>query len=239
MNFKNKKFYIIEDGVNFRSTPDTSIQPIRKFKHGEEVTVVEEPWVLVECGGQRGWVRADYLIEVSLSTGDAPRESIAEQDQLPKFVPFQPNLADSPNTKFIRKSISYEFKFEGDPEFKKTPLQCTEYVQFRVKQKLGITIKWPPDRPRDGKYWADIFARNKLYETLIDPAQNCAMSFTEGFKTPVMQRTGHVAFVEEVSSNSSIRISEANWDNRGSYQERILTEEEWRNYWRGKFVDFS
>lgn len=151
----------------------------------------------------------------------------------------QINPALGETTKLLRKFINYEFKFLNEPNFDKTQLQCTEYAHFRVKQKLGIIIKWPSDRPRDGKYWAGIFARNNLYKVSENPAQNCTMSFTDGFKTPLMQQTGHVAFVEEVFPDNSIRISEANWDNKGSYKERTLTEEEWRNHWKGKFVNFS
>jgi len=148
------------------------------------------------------------------------------------------NPANSETTKRIRKFINYEFKFSDDPNFEKIYLQCTEYVQFRVKQKLGITIEWPSDRPRHGKYWVVILTYNNICKEVKVPISDCIMSFTDGFKHPVMQQTGHIAFVEEVYPDNSIKISEANWDNKGSYKERNLSLKEWRDYWKGKFAYF-
>lgn len=149
------------------------------------------------------------------------------------------NPASSEVTKRIRKFINYEFKFLNEPNFDKTQLQCTEYAHFRVRQKLGVIIQWPSTRPRNGKDWPDRLLQSNFCRVLDNPVQNCTMSFTDGFKTPVMQQTGHVAFVEGVFPDGRISISEANWDNKGSYQERELTEDEWRNRWGGKFIDFS
>ena len=148
------------------------------------------------------------------------------------------NPASSESTRRLRKFINYEFKFLNEPNFDKTHLQCTEYAHFRVKQKLGITIQWPSTRPRNGKDWPDRLSQSNFCRVLDDPVQNCTMSFTNGFKAPIMQQTGHVAFVEEIFPDGRIRISEANWDNKGSYKERELTEYEWRNIWGGKFIDF-
>ena len=65
------------------------------------------------------------------------------------------------------------------------------------------------------------------------------MSFTMGISSN--QKTneiGHVAFVEEVYPDGSIRISEANWPRNGIYNERVLTVAEWKDKYKGRFVEF-
>jgi surface antigen len=39
---------------------------------------------------------------------------------------------------------------------------------------------------------------------------------------------GHVAFVEAVFPDASLQISEANWPDRGIYNERVMVREEWK-----------
>lgn len=185
------------------------------------------------------------LTQESVKTEELPAQKVKNEEELEGEQIMNllkqggTNPASSEVTKRLRKFINYEFKFLNEPNFDKTQLQCTEYAHFRVKQKLGATIQWPPTRLRNGKDWPDRLSQSSFCRVLDDPAQNCTISFTDGFKTPVMQQTGHVAFVEEVFQDGRIRISEANWDNKGSYQERELTKDEWRNRWGGKFIDFS
>ena len=184
-------------------------------------------------------------IQESVKTKELPVQTMKSEEELEGerimslLTQGQTNPALGEATKRLRKFIDYEFKFLNEPNFDKTQLQCTEYAHFRVKQKLGVTIQWPSTRPRNGKDWPDRLLQSNFCRVLDNPVQNCTMSFTDGFKTPVMQQTGHVAFVEEIFPDGRIRISEANWDNKGSYKERELTEDEWRNRWGGKFIDFS
>lgn len=187
----------------------------------------------------------ELLTQESVKTEELPAQKVKSEEELEGEQIMNllkqggTNPASSEVTKRLRKFINYEFKFLNEPNFDKTQLQCTEYAHFRVKQKLGATIQWPPTRPRNGKDWPDRLSQSNFCRVLDDPVQNCTMSFTDGFKTPVTQQAGHVAFVEEICPDGKIRISEANWDNKGSYQERKLTEDEWRNKWGGKFIDFS
>ncbi len=188
---------------------------------------------------------AEPLTQEVVKTEESPAQKVKSEEELEGEQIMNllkqggTNPASSQVTKRLRKFINYEFKFLNEPNFDKTQLQCTEYAHFRVRQKLGVTIQWPPTRPRNGKDWPDRLSQSNFCRVLNNPVQNCTMSFSDGFKTHVMQQTGHVAFVEEVSTDGRIRISEANWDNKGSYQERELTEDEWRNRWGGKFIDFS
>ena len=153
-----------------------------------------------------------------------------DPNEIPIFVIGVANLANDPNVIKLRKIINDEF---GGSK-KGLYLQCTEYVQYRVCRN-GIVIKWPTDRPRDGGKWAEIFERNKLYKILEEPKAGCAASFTAGTGDP----TGHVAFIEQVSGDQAIKVSEANWPPPGKYNERIIKKIDWQNKYKCRFIDFS
>lgn len=145
-------------------------------------------------------------------------------------------LPNSLIVKKLREIIGDEFKLGASGDC----LNCTEYVQFKIKQKLGTDIKWPPDRPRNGGKWAEIFQKHGLYKILDTPKIWCAVSFTDGISSnPNINAIGHVAFVEKVNDDGSIEISEANWPNQGKYNERRLEKWQWQNKYKCRFIDFS
>ena len=226
---KDQKVYTKESDVNFRK-PSGASDGVEKMKLGQELIVVDGPWFRVTKDGQQGWVHGDYLTEV------VPVSLSPDRSALPQFVMGQPNMAGDGNTIEVRKVINDEFGLgkSGDP------LNCTEYAQYRVKIKTGVEIKWPADRPRHGGKWAEIFERNNLYKVINEPVLNCAVSFTDvrrrdGTKT----EEGHIAFVEEVLPDGSVRISEANWPHDGIYNERSISKADWQNKYKARFIDFS
>jgi len=172
-------------------------------------------------------------IKLPKPTTDEVKETTIEVvEQILQFVKGTAYLVDNPNVKKLRELIGDEFGLGKSCDY----LNCTEYVQFRVKQKLDIDIKWPQDRPRHGGLWASIFEKNNLYKILEEPQINCAASFASPtFNVPY----GHVAFVEEVMPDGSIKVSEANWPKNGIYNERTIGKEKWQNTYGAKFIDFS
>jgi len=164
---------------------------------------------------------------------------VIKSDQIESlvFIPKIPLRASDLNIIKLREIINDEF---GGHK-KKWDLQCTEYVCYKIKQ-MGVTINWPSDRPRHGGRWADIFERNKLYKITDDsPKIGFAMSFADSKFNPPY---GHVAFVENIFNDGSIKISEANWPPirkvpEGEYSERILPKAKWQNQYGGRFIDFS
>lgn len=62
------------------------------------------------------------------------------------------------------------------------------------------------------------------------------MSFTAGLGNP---NIGHVAFIEKVCEDGLIKVSEANWPPPGKYFERKLSKKEWKDKYKGKFIDFT
>lgn len=230
---KDQKIYAKENDVNFRK-PSEAIDGVQKMKMGQELVFVDGPWLRVTKDGQQGWVHADFVSEANPS----PTLTIS---QVPQFAVGKPNLFGDAMTTEVRKLISDEFGGDRD----KDHLNCTEYVQYRVKTKLGINIAWPVKSGRNGGGWWKIFQNASQYKIPTDPKAGCAMCFTTGIsQNSATNAVGHVAFVEEVLLDGSIKISEANWPPQGQqpngqYNERIIPKDKWQNQYKAKFVDFA
>lgn len=152
MNYKNKKLYINNDDVNFRTTPDTKTKEIRKLKKGEGVIVIEEPWFSVECGDQRGWVRGDYLTEQLPPTPVSPPSSPVPVEPA---VPVTPTPASVPGPFPPIGPIGP--KFQSNPV---RPLVITQhfgedpafYTRFNMKGHNGIDCRTKFEDSPDGKH---------------------------------------------------------------------------------------
>lgn len=234
--FSTKKLYVSSEiGLRMRSTPEIKIDNIiAVLDFGKEVLVTQEQekWFKISVDDKEGWISCYYLVE-DLPIKQSPEllKKESTDDILPTFKVCVSNLANDANTVKLRKIINDEFGGGANGY----DLQCTEYVQYRVQQ-MGITIKWPNERPRHGGRWAIIFEKSGQYKVLNGPKAGCAMSFTSGIKN---SNVGHVAFVEDVYNDESIKISEANWPPPGKYNERILSKNQWQDKYKGKFIDFS
>ncbi len=215
---KDQKVYIKENDVNFRKQSE-AIDGVQKMRVGQELVVVDGPWFRVMKDEQEGWVRADYLSEIVPISSSIT----AQQNEL---ILGQPNLAASDVIKKIRETIKDTLNGAKNGY----SLQCTEYVTYRVKTKLGIDIQWPVSSGRNGGVWWKIFQDARVYKILSEPKVNCAMCFTTGIsKDQAVNDVGHVAFVEEALPDGTIKISEANWPNEGKYNERTITKDKWQN----------
>lgn len=239
-----RKLYVSSDiGLRMRSSPE--IKPdniLAVLPYGQEVSVIRESgkWFEAISGNKQGWVSSEYLVENSpiIHSTDGQLE---ENNNIPTetilFITGAPNHANDDNVIKLRKIINDEFVHNQDG----ADLQCVEYVQYRVKEKLGVIIQWPNDRPRHGGLWAGIFEKNNRYKVTGTPKADCAASFANpSFNPPY----GHVAFVEEVLNDESIRISEANWPStkkkpEGEYNKRTIPKAKWQGTYGIRFIDFS
>lgn len=220
----DKKLYSKADDLRFRKEPDTSNDKniLKELKAGQEMVFVDGPWVKVRIGKQEGWVHMDYVAEARPVVSHTFKIGV-------------PSLAGDAITLHVRTEIGDEYR-GGRSRWE---LQCTEYVTYRVKTKLGVTIQWPVKSGRNGGKWAEMFETHKKYKILSEPKVNCAMSFTDGISAdPKVNAIGHVAFVEEVNHDGSIKISEANWPRNGMYNERVLSKEKWKDQYKGRFIEF-
>jgi|GEM_PF-531555 len=234
--FPTKKLYVSSEiGLRMRSAPeikDSNI--IITLEFGKEVSVIQEQdkWFKVKVDDKEGWVSCYYLTEnlpIKQSADLPKKESV--NDMSPVFKIGVQNLANDFNTVKLRKIINDEFGGGANGY----DLQCTEYAQYKIKQ-LGFTIIWPSERPRHGGRWATIFENSGKYKVSSQPKAGSAMSFTSGLQN---SNIGHVAFVEEIYNDESIKISEANWPPPGKYNERILAKSLWQDKYKGRFIDFS
>jgi len=152
-----------------------------------------------------------------------------------KFVVGEANLADSPGAQAVRLAIGDAF---GDGKAG-LPLQCTEYVAYRVKTKLGVDIVWPVQSGRNGGAWGEIFKHYGTYTVSEVPVKNSAMCITQGISTDSeINAVGHVAFVERVLKDGSVQVSEANWPRDGIFNKRTISKDEWQNKYKAQFVRF-
>ena len=180
---------------------------------------------------------AEVFGEKKTSVIPSKAQQETEGDIMSELKLRKTNPGTSTLTNKIRyDEINYVFGYT-DP--KQVSLQCTEYVQFRVKQVLDHIIEWKVKSGRHGGRWPGIFEEHGPYKVGDAPKKHSAMCFTTGFRTAAMNNTGHVAFVEEVLPGNKVRISEANWDNKGSYSEREIGEGIWKGQYRCRFVYFS
>lgn len=227
-----KKFYIKEDGVRFRKTPDTSNTEniIRQFLKGEEIIITEEPWVKIKLGNEEGWVRTDYIIETN-------QNFITTTQSIVDFTIGKTNLANNPSVIKLREIIGDEFGLGKLGTY----LNCTEYALYMVKTRLGINIEWPAKikSGRNGGVWWKIFQDAGKYKITTEPKENCVICLTDNISSKQEDNLiGHIAFVEKVFPDGSIKISEANWPPPGTYNERTLEKEKWKNKYKAQFIDF-
>jgi len=242
--FRSKILYVNSDiGLRLRSSPEIKDNnKIVLLKHGSKVETIGgekdkwlNKWLNIRSGELVGWVSAYYLTETNPVKAKKPVSKETIQDSHPVFRIGIANYAKDLNTKKVRQFIKDEF----GGGINGWDLQCTEYAHYKVLQQVGVIIQWPGERPRHGGRWADIFKKHGMYKVLDYPRAGCTMSFTKGFKSPAAKETGHVAFVEQVFDDGSIRITEANWPPPGKYFERILPRSEWEDKWGGQFISFS
>ena len=234
--FFTKKLYVnSEIGLRMRSTAEIKKDNIvTTIPFGEEVVVIKEndKWFKIKYDDKEGWSSCYYLIEgspIKQSTELPKKESM--ENVLPVFKMYASNLANDSNTIKLRKIIRDQFGGGANS----WDLQCTEYVHYRI-QLMGIIINWPNERPRHGGRWATIFKNSGRYKVSNQPRAGSAMSFTSGLRN---SNVGHIAFVEDVYENESIKISEANWPPPGKYCERVLTKAQWKDKYKGRFIDFT
>lgn len=229
-----KRMYVNSHiGLRVRSEPHVGNNILEILLYGDMVRIdrQEDSWAHVEYGdGHIGWASIYYLSE------DMPPDALQSPlpGKLPHFVVAQPNRADDRNTLEVRLVIRDEFGGGAN----KWDLQCTEYVQYKLSVR-GIAPVWPADRPRNGGKWAEIFERNRLYSVSAEPSVGAAVCFTSGFVSREANEIGHVAYVEGVFADGSIKVSEANWPPPGKYNERIIPKREWQDRYKARFVKFA
>ncbi len=210
---------ITTTALHVRELPNTDCPIIGRLTNGEVVRPIDKDgdWYKIRFEGCDGWISSKFTAPDS--DDDIRIEKI-------NFKIGRPYNAVSPETIKLREIINDEF----GGGYKSWELQCTEYTQYRITMD-GKRIIWPVTRGRHGGKWAKIFSNNEKYNVSDKPTKGTAMSFTK------IKGYGHVAYVEEVLEDGSIKISEANWPKSGTYQERTISKKMQEDY-GAKFINF-
>lgn len=176
------------------------------LEYGEMVLVREWKgrFARVALHGKEGWVLRDELVD---------RASYV----YPSFVEGLPNVEDDVSTVRLRAIIKDEY-YGGLLEY---PLQAGEYVTYRLK-RAGKKIPWSNVRPRNPGNWHRLLRGVDDVYMSISPTVGSVMEYM------IHDSVGHVAFVETVSKDQEITVSEVNYPKEGMYSKRVLSQNEWK-----------
>lgn len=213
---KNTVVYCATGGAPLRSSPDMGVDNvISRISFGSMLVAVEttNEWVRVFHKGMEGYVALHDLADRAAHVH-------------PKFVIGEENHSYDPNTERLRAMIEDEFSYgEGV-----LPLQAEEYVTYKLRRN-GVSIDWSDVRPRTPGRWADIARTIPQAEVSDTPSPRAVMEWHTG-------EVSHLAFVEAVYPDGAVQLSEANWPEKGIYNERVMVEEEWSAF-KPTFIIFG
>ncbi len=176
------------------------------LSYGDMVMVLEQRgrWARVIFKELSGWILREDLVDRAAYV-------------YPEFILGEENDVDDPNTIRVR-AFSGDVFGGGKVAF---PLQAGEYVLYRLRRK-GQSIMWPEIRPRVPGMWHTILKGVDGIRMSMVPKAGSVMEYV--FKDEV----GHLAYVEAVFPDETVHVSEVNYPDRGIYNERMITKEEWR-----------
>ncbi len=208
---KNSIAYCAHSQVSLRSTPDDAADTaIALLAYGDMVMILEMAgdYAYVAAGNRKGYVPTAMLVQEAAGV-------------YPAFVIGTENSAWESNTVRLRGVIRDEFS----ANLSQLPLQAHEYVYYKLLRR-GTRIAWPDVRPRTPGSWAKILSTLEGVSVGDAPSVGAVMEFTlpEG----AGEGKAHLAYVEKVYPDQAIQISEADYPDRGIYNERTLTADEWR-----------
>lgn len=161
-------------------------------------------WAEVETTkGQSGWMLKDVL-------------ALKQEDVRPHLLPDIFYDAHHPDTIKLRACIGDEF---GGARAD-LPLSSAEYVTYQLSLRQ-MQVEWDIDSPRVAGSWQYKLRGEKGVYMNVLPKTHSVMEYSVG-------EVGHLAFVEAVFPDRSIKISEVGSPEEGCYREAILTQEEYR-----------
>ncbi len=203
---KSTVMYCATSGAPLRSDPSTgSDNIIAQVPFGAMIVAVstENDWVHIFYKGMEGYVLLHDLTDRAAYV--YPTLTIGEAYE-----------AHDPHTERLRAVISDEFSY-GDGDLS---LQAEEYVTYKLLRQ-SMVIPWPVVRPRTPGTWRTLLQDAPSVTISTDPSPRSVIEWQGDTR-------GHVAYVEAVFPDNTIQISEANYPDRGIYNERTMVESEWR-----------
>lgn len=201
-----EQYFIGESAVYLYSDPviafDTAQQ---KLSYGQVVFVKKlgGRWAEVVVDKQSGWLLKDVLRE-------------RREDIHPQFVTGE--SYDAHHLETIKLRACIEDEFSGAEAG--LPLLPAEYVTYKLSvQKRHI--EWDHTGPRLPGTWQKRLRGFLGIHMSISPSTHTVMEY-------IVDDIGHLAFVEAVFPDRSIKLSEVGEQEDGVYSERTLSPEEYR-----------
>lgn len=177
---------------------------IVELPYGSLVHVVKlgGRWAHIQYEGREGWILKDALREQSSDVFPEFREGIV-YDQ------------EHQETKKIRLCI--EDFFGGGRS--QVLLSDAEYVTYSLGKK-GKKILWREDRPRISGTWQKKLRGTQSVHIGIVPRVDTVMEY-------IVDDVGHLAYVEAVFSDESIKMSSVGMFDEGVYNNTMMQKAEW------------
>lgn len=204
---KNTVMYIGTSEAALYAHPTLEFDTIvAELSYGTMAMVLEQRgrWAKVVAGEHSGWVLREDLVDRAIYV-------------YPQFVIGEKNAEDDPNTHRVRAILSDMFGGAAAG----LPLQAGEYVTYRLLRK-GLSIDWPEVRPRTPGLWHTVLKGVPGIHIGITPKPGSVMEYM------MTEEIGHLAYTEAVFPDETINVSEVNYPEDGIYNERVLTQEEWK-----------
>lgn len=183
---------------------DNALQPL---SYGQSVRLLQLQgrWAQVRFGECIGWVLKDTLCS-------------ARADVYPQFVQGKQYVHTDPETVKLRACINDAFG-GARGEFS---LTTEEYVHYKLHTKKRH-LTWGEERSRIAGTWQRKLKGKQGVYIRVTPATDAVMEY-------VLDDVGHLAFVEAVYPDKSIKISEIQTEEGSMYKEQTLSTNEWREF---------
>ncbi len=214
---KNTIVYCAREFVPMRTTSDASHDTeIATLSYGDMLMVLDagEEWSYVAFGNKQGYVPTATLAHTAAEV----------------YPDFEIGVEYGPrNASTVR--LRYVIRDEFSASLSQLPLQAHEYAYYKLLRR-SVRIAWPDIRPRTPGSWTRILSLLDGVTVGHVPTVGAVMEFT------LHDGKAHLAYVEKVFPDLSIQVSEADWPDRGIYNERVLVEDEWRAL-DAQFISFT
>jgi hypothetical protein len=178
---------------------------LQRLEYGQHIRLVSVRgrWAHVRFGNTQGWVFKDALV-------------MQADEVYPKFV--QGIQYDANHVQTVKLRACIDDLFGGARG--EHPLSAAEYVHYRLVKKKRF-IDWGSIRLRIPGTWQPKLGGQRGIHIGIAPKTESVMEY-------VVDDIGHLAFVEAVFPDDSMKISEIGKMDDCAYTEEILQSEQWR-----------
>lgn len=160
-------------------------------------------WAEVLTDGHTGWILKDVL-------------ALRKEDVHPEFT--EGVMYDAHHVETIKLRACINDQFCGARA--DLPLLSTEYATYQL-QLFKRHIAWHKDSPRVPGSWQHLLKGLAGIHMSVLPKAQSVMEY-------IIDDVGHLAFVEAVFPDNSIKIKEVGYPEDGFYREIIMVQEEYR-----------